>query len=129
NRQRPHGLRTGRGSHGARLTASRVKIPQNFPAGTRAARFGRKLFVFVRCGRNMRSYVAAILVVILCTALNWPLSLWLAPTNLAMVYLLGVVAIAARSERGPAMTCALLSVLAVDFFFVPRVLKLRIDEP
>jgi two-component system sensor histidine kinase KdpD len=76
----------------------------------------------------MRSYVAAILVVILCTALNWPLSLWLAPTNLAMVYVLGVVAIAARYERGPAMTCALLSVLAFDFFFVPPVLTLRIDD-
>ena len=76
----------------------------------------------------MRSYVAAILVVILCTALNWPLSLWLAPTNLAMVYVLGVVAIAARYERGPAMTCALLSVLTFDFFFVPPVLTLRIDD-
>src|SRR6185503_2989937 len=128
NRQRPHGLRTGRGSHGARLAASRVKIPQKFSAGTRAARFGRKLAVFVRCGRNMRSYVAAILVVILCTALNWPLSLWLAPTNLAMVYLLGVVAVAARYERGPAMACALLSVLAFDFFFVPPVFTLRMND-
>jgi two-component system sensor histidine kinase KdpD len=76
----------------------------------------------------MRSYVAAILVVILCTTLNWLLSLWLAPTNLAMVYLLGVVAIAARYERGPAMACALLSVLAFDFFFVPPVLTLRMDD-
>ncbi|HKQ15803.1 MAG TPA: DUF4118 domain-containing protein [Steroidobacteraceae bacterium] len=76
----------------------------------------------------MRSYVAAILVVILCTALNWPLSLWLAPTNLAMVYLLGVVAVATRYERGPAMASALLSVLAFDFFFVPPVLTLRIDD-
>jgi two-component system sensor histidine kinase KdpD len=76
----------------------------------------------------VRSYVAAILVVILGTALNWPLSMWLAPTNLAMVYLLGVVAVAARYERGPAMTCALLSVLAFDFFFVPPVFTLRIDD-
>jgi two-component system sensor histidine kinase KdpD len=76
----------------------------------------------------MRSYVAAILVVILCTASNWPLSLWLAPTNLAMVYLLGVVAIAARYERGPAMACALLGVLAFDFFFVPPVFTLRIHD-
>jgi two-component system sensor histidine kinase KdpD len=76
----------------------------------------------------VRSYVAAILVLILCTACNWPLSMWLAPTNLAMVYLLGVVAVAARYERGPAMTCALLSVLAFDFFFVPPVLTLRMDD-
>jgi two-component system sensor histidine kinase KdpD len=76
----------------------------------------------------MRSYLPAILVVVLCTAVNWALSLWLAPTNLAMVYVLGVVAVAARYERGPAMTCALLSALAFDFLFVPPVFTLRIDD-
>jgi len=76
----------------------------------------------------MRSYVAATIVVALCTALNWLLSMWLAPTNLAMVYLLGVVAVAAGYERGPAMACALLSVLTFDFLFVPPVLTLRIDD-
>lgn len=76
----------------------------------------------------MPSYVAAILVVLLCTALNWPLSMFLAPTNLAMVYLLGVVAIATRYERGPAMACALVSVLTFDFFFVPPVFTLRMDD-
>ena len=77
---------------------------------------------------NMRSYLPAACIVVLCTAVNWPLSLWLAPTNLAMVYVLGVVAVAARYERGPAMTCALASALAFDFFFVPPVFTLRIDD-
>lgn len=76
----------------------------------------------------MRSYLPAIFVVVLCTAVNWLLSLWLAPTNLAMVYVLGVVAVAAHYERGPAMTCALASALAFDFFFVPPVFTLRIDD-
>jgi two-component system, OmpR family, sensor histidine kinase KdpD len=77
---------------------------------------------------TMRSYLPAACIVVLCTAVNWPLSLWLAPTNLAMVYVLGVVAVAARYERGPAMTCALASALAFDFFFVPPVFTLRIDD-
>ena len=35
------------------------------------------------------------LVVIVCTLLSWPLSYYLAETNLVMVYLLGVLAVAA----------------------------------
>jgi two-component system, OmpR family, sensor histidine kinase KdpD len=76
----------------------------------------------------VRSYVAAVLVVLLCTVLNWPLARFLAPTNLAMVYMLGVVAVAARYDRGPAMTCALVSLLTFDFFFVPPVFTLRMDD-
>jgi two-component system, OmpR family, sensor histidine kinase KdpD len=39
--------------------------------------------------------------------------------NIIMVYLLGVVAVAVRSGRGPAMLASVLSVAAFDFFFVP----------
>jgi two-component system, OmpR family, sensor histidine kinase KdpD len=78
--------------------------------------------------RTRHAYLAALLVVGLCTALNWVLSLWLAPTNLAMVYLLGVVIVALRYDRWPSMMCALASVLAFDFFFVPPVLTLRFDD-
>lgn len=65
------------------------------------------------------SYAAALLVVALCTATNWLLSFWLAATNLPMVYLLGIVLVAVRYERGPSITCSVASVLAFDFFFVP----------
>jgi two-component system sensor histidine kinase KdpD len=43
----------------------------------------------------------------------------LAPTNLAMVYLLGAVFVAARGRRGPAALYSVLAVLCFDFFFVP----------
>lgn len=39
--------------------------------------------------------------------------------NVAMVYLLGVVIVAARYSRGPAILASILSVAAFDFFFVP----------
>jgi two-component system sensor histidine kinase KdpD len=45
-----------------------------------------------------------------------------------MVYLLGVVIVAARYERGPATACALVGALAFDFFFVPPLFTLRIDD-
>jgi two-component system, OmpR family, sensor histidine kinase KdpD len=41
------------------------------------------------------------------------------PTNLGMIYMLGVVSIAVRGKRGPAILASILSVLAFDFFFVP----------
>jgi len=53
-----------------------------------------------------RGYVAALLVVGLCTAVNWIVSAWLATTNLAMVYLLGIVLIAVRHDRGPSIAAA-----------------------
>jgi len=42
-----------------------------------------------------------------------------AATNLAMLYLLGVMYIATRFGRGPSVLASLLSVAAFDFFFVP----------
>jgi two-component system sensor histidine kinase KdpD len=39
-------------------------------------------------------------------------------SNLVMVYLLGVVAAAARLGRGPSALASILSVAAFDFFFV-----------
>jgi two-component system sensor histidine kinase KdpD len=43
----------------------------------------------------------------------------LATTNLAMIYLLGAVIVAARGRRGPAALYSFLAVLCFDFFFVP----------
>ena len=55
------------------------------------------------------------------TLLATPLLAWLAPANIVMLYLLGVVLVAVRFGRGPALTAALLNVLSFDFFFVaPR---------
>lgn len=42
-----------------------------------------------------------------------------APVNLVMVYLLGVVLVALRFGRGPAVMTSILNVVAFDFLFVP----------
>src|SRR5579862_2921859 len=39
--------------------------------------------------------------------------------NLVMIYLLGVVFVSSRAQRGPAILSSILSVLCFDFFFVP----------
>ncbi len=64
-------------------------------------------------------YTAALLVTSLATLLcAWMFSRF-ELTNLVMVYLLGVVAVAARGRRRAASLASVLSVLCFDFFFVP----------
>ena len=77
---------------------------------------------------SLGGYLGSILVVLACTLANWPLSVFLSPTNMIMVYLLGVVAIAARFGRGPSIVASVLSVTAFDFFFVPPILNLAVDD-
>jgi two-component system sensor histidine kinase KdpD len=72
-----------------------------------------------------RAYAAVVAIVIAATALNWVLSRWLTLTDLAMVYLLGVVVAAAYFERDASIACAVLSFIALDFFFVPPHLTLH----
>ena len=69
--------------------------------------------------RSRVGYLVAAAVVLGCTGLSALLPPDLAPTNLVMVYLLGVVAVSLWLGRGPSMLASLLSVAAFDFFFVP----------
>jgi two-component system sensor histidine kinase KdpD len=56
---------------------------------------------------------------VLCTMMAWAMFPYFDLSNLIMVYLLGVVGVAATSGPGPASLAAFLSVAACDFFFVP----------
>ena len=64
------------------------------------------------------AYARATGVVALCTALAWLMFPYFELSNLIMVYLLGVVGVAARFGRGPSILASILSVAAFDFFFV-----------
>ncbi len=64
-------------------------------------------------------YIWAVVVVLGCTGLSALLSPYVAPTNLVMVYLLGVVAVSLWLGRGPSVLASLLSVAVFDFCFVP----------
>jgi len=52
----------------------------------------------------------------------------LAPTNLAMIYLGGVVAVAMRCSRWISVTASFVSVAAFDFFCVPPYLTLAVSD-
>lgn len=74
-------------------------------------------------------YVWAILVVLVCTGVSGLLSMVnLEPTNLAMVYLAGVVAVSLQLGRGPSILGAFLSIAAFDFCFVPPHWRFSVDD-
>ncbi|MBW4696730.1 MAG: sensor histidine kinase KdpD [Aphanocapsa lilacina HA4352-LM1] len=70
-------------------------------------------------GVDWSAYGFCLAVVFVCTLCGWAVFGRLAPVNIAMVYLLGVVVVATRHGRGPATLASVLSVAAFDFFFVP----------
>jgi two-component system sensor histidine kinase KdpD len=64
----------------------------------------------------------------LATALAQLVLPWFDLANIIMLYLLGVVGVAVRYGRGPAVLVSVLSVLAFDFFFVPPRLSFSVAD-
>jgi len=63
-----------------------------------------------------------------CTLLGMAMSPAFELVNIAMVYLLAVVLLAARYGRGPAIAASVLGVAAFDFFFVPPQLTFAVSD-
>lgn len=63
-------------------------------------------------------YAFATLVTAATTGVNFLLAPYIEPTNLVMVYLLGVTWVAGRCSRGPAILASFLCVAAFNFCFV-----------
>jgi two-component system sensor histidine kinase KdpD len=64
-------------------------------------------------------YLRAGLVVVACAGVSFPLFALLSVTDVAMIFLLGVVFVASRYGRGPSVLASVLSILSFDFLFVP----------
>ncbi len=75
-----------------------------------------------------RQYGAVALVVAVCTVVNLLLLSRGDHANVVLVYLLGVVGIAMRAERGPCIFASVLSVAAFDFFFTTPYHTLVVDH-
>jgi len=76
----------------------------------------------------MREAMLAVAIVAIATVASLILRDALAPTNLAMIYLGGVVAIAMRCSRQVSVTASFLSVAAFDFFCVPPYLTFAVSD-
>ena len=73
-------------------------------------------------------YASAVAATAACTAIGMVLRPRFDLVNVAMVYLLGVVLVAQRFSRGPAVLASILCVAAFDFFFVPPEGTLSVDD-
>lgn len=73
-------------------------------------------------------YFRSLVVVAVCTLIALPLRTHLAAANLVMIYLVGVVVVAAKFDRRAAALTSVLSVAAFDFFFVSPYLTLRVSD-
>jgi two-component system sensor histidine kinase KdpD len=74
------------------------------------------------------AYSLGLLVVLVCTGVASLMFPHFELSNIVMTYLLGVVLVAARLGRGPAVLAALLSVAAFDFLFVPPYLSFTVGS-
>src|SRR5262249_32716267 len=78
--------------------------------------------------RDWAGYAAASIAALTFTALGLAMSPRFDLVNIAMVYLLGVVVVALRFSRGPAILVALLSIASFDFLFVPPQGTFSVDD-
>lgn len=74
------------------------------------------------------TYLVTVAACLATTALAWPLTAWIDPANLVMLFLLAVFLIALRLGRGPALLAAFLNVFLFDFFCVPPLLTLAVAD-
>ena len=58
----------------------------------------------------------------------WPLSAWLAPANIVMLFLLGVLVIAYYCNRSAGVIAAVLSVALFDFLYVPPLFSFAVND-
>jgi two-component system sensor histidine kinase KdpD len=74
------------------------------------------------------SYAWALFVVLACTGVCWATRSILTLADQAMIYLLGVLIVASRYPRRPSLLAAVVSVAALDFFFVPPIFTMDVED-
>ena len=77
---------------------------------------------------DWRPYARAAGMVTLATGAAWAMFPFFELSNLVMAYLLGIVVVAMRHGRGPSLAASVLSVGALDFFFVPPYFTFAVSD-
>ena len=78
--------------------------------------------------QRLRDYTYAVLICIGVTVVATPLLHRIELANIVMLFLLGVVFVAYRFGRGPAVLAAFVSVVSFDFFFVPPRMSFAVSD-
>ena len=74
------------------------------------------------------AYGKGMAVVVAASGAAWFMFPYFGPANLIMVYLMGVVFVAARYGRGPSILASIFSVAAFDFLFVQPYLSFAVSD-
>ena len=77
---------------------------------------------------NWGGHVAAVVSVVASTTLAWLVFRRTELADVVMAYLFGIVLVAMRFGYGPSILAAVLSVLSLDFFFVPPYLSFSVAD-
>jgi two-component system sensor histidine kinase KdpD len=77
---------------------------------------------------ELGGFVAALVAVAIATSVSLLVQPFLDLADLVMLHLLAVVGVAMRYGRGPSLAAAAMTVLAVDFFFVPPFYTLAVSD-
>lgn len=77
----------------------------------------------------LRGYLSSLLALVGATIFGLIVRPYIAPTNIALVYLLAVVLSATIWGLGPAILSSILAVLAFDVLFVPPYGRLEVHDP
>ncbi|NUM52159.1 MAG: DUF4118 domain-containing protein [Candidatus Hydrogenedentes bacterium] len=101
-----------------------ARVPVEKPLQKESKSFGARF----DWQKDAPGYGAALASCVGATLVLTPLREYFALTNIAMVFLLAVLLIAARFGRGPAILAAILNVLAFDVFFVPPRFSLVVSD-
>jgi len=73
-------------------------------------------------------YLWALVPIVVCTLLGLATSDIFTLADQAMIYLLGVLIASSRLSRGPSLLCAVLSIAAIDWFFVQPLYTFNVDD-
>jgi two-component system sensor histidine kinase KdpD len=79
-------------------------------------------------GSRAAEYLAAFGAVALTTTLGLALRPYLTNVDMAMLFLLAVVIVSARTRQGPALLASVLSIAAFDFVFVPPTYTFHVHD-
>ncbi|MCK9397403.1 MAG: DUF4118 domain-containing protein [Methylobacter sp.] len=86
-------------------------------------------YLFTDSKRHYGQWLWGIIIPLLLTLIDWPFRQILTPSNILLVYLLGVFFVAIRFGLWPSILAALVSAAAFAFFFAPPIFSFAIADP